>query len=277
MRYLTNDLAKLLGVTTNTIRRYEQSGFLKPKRDISNYRWYEYPDINKAAMVRLYMKCGFSHDEIRNMMKSDDIQSICTKKLDEMDMQIERLTRLRHWLKDNIQLMENVNRLKDSFMTMKCPAMRYVVYSVGENLLKEEDRLKTLNFFLYEAPEVQLLSIYRLEDIKKGSFIPYTGWTVKEIDINKFRMENMIAEDKYIEYYPSVECLFGAVEISSEDIYSNMKMNRIFNEYLSKAHGYIAEKGYYISGDIFQIYATAFSSTINILTGIPIKKRTLQN
>lgn len=277
MRYLTNDLAKLLGVTTNTIRRYEQSGFLKPKRDISNYRWYESPDINKAAMVRLYMKCGFSHDEIRAMMKSDDVQSICIEKLEEIDKHMERIKRLRHWLKDNIQLMDTVKSLKDSYTTMKCPAMRYVVYSIGDNLLKEKDRLDTLNFFMYDAPEVQLLSVFKLEDIKKGSFIPYTGWTVKEVDVNKFKMENMVATNKYIEYYPSIECLFGAVEISAEDIYNNMKMNKIFNEYLSRAHGYIAEMGYYISGDIFQIYVNTFGSIINILIGIPIKNKFLQN
>ena len=273
MRYLTNDLAKLLGVTTNTIRRYEQSGFLNPKRDISNYRWYESPDISKAAMVRLYSKCGFSHDEIRSMIKSDNVHDICAKKLEDMDKQLERLTRLRHWLKDNIKLMETVEKLKNDYTTMKCPAMYYITYSSGDKLFKENERLDTLKLFMYEAPEVQLLSVFKLDDIKSGRIISHTGWALKEIDVKKFGMSDIIYGNKFIEYYPAVECLYGAVEIPSEDIYSNVKMNRLFGEYLSDARKYIGERGCCISGDIFQIYVNTFGSTVNILIGIPFKAK----
>ncbi len=274
MRYLTNDLAKLLGVTTNTIRRYEKSGFLKPGRDVSNYRWYESHDIDKAAMVRLYIKCGFSHDEIKAMMKSDapDIKDICVNKLAEMDSQIERLTRLRHWLKDNIKLMDTVNSLKDSYVFMKCPALVYVIYSIDENILKERKRLDTLNDFMYKASEVQLLSLFELKDLQRGAFVPHTGWAVKEMDIEKLYMTDVIKDNEYIQYYPSRMSLYWSIEVPSEDTDNSIRVNSIRAEALTKARKYAEEKGFRLAGDMTEFVVNAFGNSMSMLVGIPVEK-----
>ena len=79
MRYLTNELAKLLGVATNTIRRYEDSGFLKPTRDKANYRYYQKFDIIKLAMIRLFIKCGFSHEIYARKHKGQHTQYLRRK------------------------------------------------------------------------------------------------------------------------------------------------------------------------------------------------------
>lgn len=274
MRYLTNDLAKLLGVTTNTIRRYEKSGFLKPKRDISNYRWYESRDIDRAAMVRLYIKCGFSHDEIRSMIDSgcSDIRNICSNKLSEMDKQIERLTRLRHWLKDNIQLMDTVKELKEKYIFMKCPALVYVIYSVNDNILKERERLDTLNHFMYKASEVQLVNMFRSEEIFKGSFLPRTGWAVKEIDIEKLHMREIVHENMYIERYPSVECLYWSLEISSEAAENTAQLNAVRSNAFTRARKYAESKGCALSGTMAEYIVNTFGNTVSFLVGMPVKK-----
>ena len=36
MKYNTNDLSEILDVTTNTIRRFEEKGFLNPERNEQN-------------------------------------------------------------------------------------------------------------------------------------------------------------------------------------------------------------------------------------------------
>lgn len=272
MRYLTSDLAKLLGVTTNTIRRYENSGFLNPKRDTSNYRWYEHYDISKTAMVRLYIKCGFSHEEIRSIIGNDSqsIRNICTERLQNIDNQIERLKRLRHWLKDNIQLMDRAQELKDSFYIMDCTALRYVVFSIGDEILNERGRLDTIKYFMYEAPEVKLMNIFKLDDLEKGSFIPYTAWTIKEVDVEKFNMRDIVNTNKYIEFYPSLKSLFGTIEISAQDVYDDKKTNQIRKEYLKKVKKYIDENNYRISGDMLEVLVNGLGNTVSILVCLPI-------
>lgn len=275
MRYITNDLAKLLGVTTNTIRRYEKSGFLKPKRDSSNYRWYESCDIDKAAMIRLYIKCGFSHDEIRAMLdsRSESIAELCTEKLDEIDSQIERLKRLRHWLKDNVQLMNTVQVLKDNFVIMLCPALYYVTFSNGSEIFNEKERLRTINYFMYQAPEVQHISIYDKKDILKREFTMRTGWAVKEMDIEKFGMQDIIRDNKYVEYYPGVRCLYGAIEIPTENINNEKYLNSSRNKFFERANKYLEKNNCEINGDISEILVNAFGEKSSALVCMPIKKK----
>lgn len=275
MRYLTNELAKLLGVTTNTIRRYEDSGFLKPTRDKANYRYYQKFDIIKLAMIRLFIKCGFSHDAIRYMQGNtrDNIRNICAEKLNEIDGQLERLKKLRHWLKDNIQLMDTVEELDGKFFIMDCPALRYVTYCVGDEVQAEKERLKTINFFMYEAPEVQLINIFRYDDLKEQRFIPYSGWAVKEIDIEKFHMENMIKTNKYIEYYPKVKSLYGVIRMPHKDAYDENKLNAARSEFLKKAGKYIDENNYKIIGDVVEILVNVLGDVMSLLIYLPIEEK----
>lgn len=46
MKYKISELAKLLGVSTNTVRRYEDMGYISAVRDEkSGYRYYNDDDI----------------------------------------------------------------------------------------------------------------------------------------------------------------------------------------------------------------------------------------
>ncbi len=275
MRYLTGDLAKLLGVTANTIRRYSKNGFLTPSRDVSNYRWYESYDIDKAAMIRLYVKCGFTHEEIKNMLlsKSDDIIDMCSEKLENIDKQIERYTRLRHWLKDNIQLMNTVKELKDSFLIRKCPAIMYVIFSTGDEILNEKKRLETISHFMYTAPEVQLISIYDLKDIQnKKTPLAQTGWAVKEYDIETFNMQHIVKDNEYVKYQPSVESLYHAAEIPVEFMYDEKRHMNAIRESYNEIFSYMKENNYEINGNICETLANAFGEKISFLICVPIKK-----
>lgn len=275
MRYLTGDLAKLLGVTPNTIRRYSKIGFLTPSRDVSNYRWYESYDIDKAAMIRLYVKCGFTHEEIKNMLSSsrNDIIDFCMEKLENIDREIERYTRLRHWLKDNIKLMNYVNKLKDNFILTKCPALTYVIFSIGDEILNERKRLETINHFMYTAPEVQLISIFSKNEVKKNkNALPRTGWAIKEEDIEKFNMHNIVTDNIYVEYYPSVDCLYHAAEIPVVDMYNEKKHDEIIKNCYDQIWEYMDKNMYDIDGDICETLVNAFGEKISFLICIPVKK-----
>ncbi len=276
MRYLTNDLAKLLGVTTNTIRRYENSGFLNPKRDPSNYRYYEDFDISKAAIIRLYIKCGFSHDEIRNMIGNDskEIFEICDDKLHDLDKQIERLKHLRHWLKDNMQLMITVNGIRNNFVIRTSVPLKYIIYSVGYKIFNDKNRLNAINEFMYGAPEVQLIQIFKEDDFKNCNFIPYKGWAVKEVDIEKFNMQDFINNNnEFIETCSAQKCVYGVMEFSHNDINNNDKINQIRAKYLQNAKAFAEEKGYTVDGDIVEFIVNALGNTISVLSCLPIKSK----
>jgi len=62
---LIGRLAKLSGVTPDTIRFYERSGLLpKPSRTASGYRVYDDAALNQVRFIRKAQSLGFSLDEI---------------------------------------------------------------------------------------------------------------------------------------------------------------------------------------------------------------------
>lgn len=272
MKFLINEIAKIIGVTTNTIRRYENNGLIKSERDPSNYRWYKSYDISKLAMIRLYRKCGFTHDEIKAMTEDRSrVKDICANKLETMDKQLERIARLRHWLKDNIQLMNTAELLKDNYVIMKCPALYYVLYSVDDMILKEKKRLDTINCFMYEAPEVQLINILK-RDEERGRYISCSGWAIKEIDIKKFNLGDIIENNEYIGYYPSISCLYCTAEISERDMYSGKGNDILCSEVIERAYDYLGKNNYRVNGDIMEIVVNSFGEKVSALICIPIAR-----
>lgn len=274
MRYITSDLAKVLGITTNTIRRYEDAGFLNPNRDSSNYRFYNDFDIKKAAAIRLYSKCGFSHSEISQMIEGSDeeILNCYQTKLDSLDAQIERLTRLRHWLKDNKQLISTARELDNDYIIMNCPALKYILFSVDSKLLTEKNRLESVKTFMYDAPEVQLIQIYRHNDIMQNKLCPYSGWAIKEQDIGKFHLEDFIANNKFVESYPRMECLYLSHHIPSAIINDTAAIAKIMYSKMPQLQDYLKEHQYSVSGDIVEFYVNTIGNTITLMECIPIKK-----
>lgn len=272
MKYKISTVAKLLGVTTNTIRRYEKSGYLLPYRDDSDYRWYDENDILRTAMIRLYLKCGFSHLDIQEMLNtsSNNILNICNTKLEEIDSQIKRLTFLRHWLKDNIKLMRTFEEIKDGYVVMNCVDLKYVLYSKGNQILTEKGRLETINQFMYSIPEVQLIRLFRLEDIKNNQFIPQNGWALKIMDIHKFNIEELVSDkNPFVETYPIQKCLYGVMEIPTKNITDEDIIEKARLEYYKKATKYLKANNFELKGDMMEIVVHTLGDFTGVLVCMP--------
>ena len=57
MRYKISELAKLLGVSTNTVRRYEDMGYISAVRDEkSGYRYNNDDDIITVKNAKMHVK-----------------------------------------------------------------------------------------------------------------------------------------------------------------------------------------------------------------------------
>jgi DNA-binding transcriptional MerR regulator len=91
MKYKISELATVLNVTTNTIRRYEKMGYITSKRsENSNYRYYNEDDLSTFMNVRLLRKYGFTHTEIGNLKNCDmaGLISEYEKRMKKFDEQI---------------------------------------------------------------------------------------------------------------------------------------------------------------------------------------------
>ncbi len=272
MSYLINDIARLLGVSTNTLRKYEKEGFLTPKRGHSNYRQYDEQELTKISLVRMYIKCGFSYAEIRQMIgkDSDEIAQIYYSKLDILDRELLRLKRMRHWLKDNASMINTMKDIGSGFYFMNCPAVRYIFYGVDNLAYKDRERLGILKRFIYEVPEIQLIRVYKYDDVMKSELTAYKGWAVKEMDIEKYGLMGLMNEGgDYIRIYPETSCLYCVLEMKEEYAAGGVA-EEMHREHIDRINGFLEKNALRLNGDIMQFVVTALGSSTEILTCVPI-------
>lgn len=189
MNYKVSDLSKILDISSNTVRRYEGMGYLSPDRmDANGYRVYGAGDVTKMIIINNYRKIGFSHAEIAKILKGSYQEKInlYEERLAAMDEELERLTGLRHMLKDDLALMKKIEAVKDGFYQRDCVPMNYVLYSENGELLKEEERLDTIQEYFYNATELRYIYIFKKEEIEQGILACNEGIAVKDAHMERF-------------------------------------------------------------------------------------------
>ncbi|EAC2412691.1 MerR family transcriptional regulator [Listeria monocytogenes] len=71
------EVKKIIGISTRTIRYYEEIGLItKIKRDSSNYRAISEDDIYILTMITHFRSAGWSVDEIRKLLESNNQDEI---------------------------------------------------------------------------------------------------------------------------------------------------------------------------------------------------------
>ena len=73
MEYSINKLAKMSGVSTRTLRYYDEIGLLKPVRVVSSgYRIYSQTEVDVLQQILFYRELEFSLEDIKKMLAAPD-------------------------------------------------------------------------------------------------------------------------------------------------------------------------------------------------------------
>lgn len=77
MEYSVNKLAKLAGISTRTLRYYDEIGLLSPARINSNgYRIYCQTEVDTLQQILFYRELGMPLDEIKKFILSKNFDSV---------------------------------------------------------------------------------------------------------------------------------------------------------------------------------------------------------
>lgn len=121
MEYSIKKLADLAGVTTRTLRYYDEIGLLKPRRiNSSGYRIYGEKEINLLQQILFYRSMD---------MKLEDIQKIISQP--DFDTQ-EAL------IKHHQQLISKRNQLDQLILTVK----KTIAYNKGEMEMSDKEKFE---------------------------------------------------------------------------------------------------------------------------------------
>ncbi|MHB1484438.1 MAG: MerR family transcriptional regulator [Saccharofermentanales bacterium] len=103
MEYSINRLAKMAGISSRTLRYYDEIGLLKPLRiSSSGYRIYNSENIDILQQILFYRELGIDLEIIKRMMASPDFDRIKSlsdhlaelqKRREQMDVLIRNVTK----------------------------------------------------------------------------------------------------------------------------------------------------------------------------------------
>lgn len=133
MEYTINKLAVLSGVSTRTLRYYDEEGLLKPLRISSNgYRIYGEAEVDELQQILFYRELGFSLAKIREFIKSPNFDREKALKshlsaLEEQKYKIEKL-------------MKNVSQTIDSLKGETVMSDKEKFEGFKQNLIDENER-----------------------------------------------------------------------------------------------------------------------------------------
>jgi DNA-binding transcriptional MerR regulator len=104
--FTISELAREFGVTTRTIRHYEDEGLLNPERDGIN-RVFSNRDRVRLKLALRGKRLGFTLQEIRELFDLHDVARDEKKQLEEFLAKLERRRALLQQQREDIEVMLN--------------------------------------------------------------------------------------------------------------------------------------------------------------------------
>ncbi|HLJ47677.1 MAG TPA: heavy metal-responsive transcriptional regulator [Bryobacteraceae bacterium] len=104
----SGELARLCGVSPDTLRHYERVGVLgRPRRTPAGYRQYPPEAVTRVRLVRRALQIGFKLEELAPILRIRDgggapcrqVRSLAESKLGQVEEQIAELSALRDHLR----------------------------------------------------------------------------------------------------------------------------------------------------------------------------------
>ncbi len=186
------ELADLLGVTAEALRKYETREIIQPIRDERGYRKFHSWDLTKIIYARQLKQEGFSLNDIADTMKNnnageqvDGIETLQKK----LALEIQYRKKLIHWLsaqKDEVLRSEQVG---ERCVIEWQPALLCCVYMVNDTLVdKTGEAREHLKQWLQALPFCSIYYIGSPENRVVSCLV------LSEEEIRRYQLDHLAAD-----------------------------------------------------------------------------------
>lgn len=105
------DLAKVAGVSVDTIRHYEKKCLLQPRRSRNGYREYSEGSLERVKMIRQALAVGFTLDELSTVFRVFDrggvpcheVRGLAVQKLADLEEHLKDVTAMTNELREALK------------------------------------------------------------------------------------------------------------------------------------------------------------------------------
>lgn len=165
MQYKIGDVAKLLGITTEAIRYYEEQGIISPvKSQTSGYRYYGVWDIHLLIRTRVYRQFGCSlaeAAELINHSKVDDIVDTLAQKEQAIEAEIFWKMNLLKHIRHLQALVRDANAMVGRYRLEYSPALYRIDGQQGYELHADEYNWEVYHQWIDKVPFIFPSALFR--------------------------------------------------------------------------------------------------------------------
>lgn len=245
MLHKIGDIAKMMGISTEGLRYYEECGIVTPKKRAgSSCRYYDTWDIHILVSARTYRSLGFSLQEISaiiNHRKSMDIPAM----LDAKEKELEEAILF------NLNLLKRNAQMRTMFQEYQTMEYRYrIENSPGIYRISTQDEFSLITTpsacslahqWISKAPFVFTCCLLPKEELEKGGDKFSVGFGIDEKYADYLKVE----QDDFVRYFPPRRCVYTTLPSSSDIIFSCTN--------LSGAMAYIHSQGLKLADDALSL------------------------
>lgn len=255
-----NEVAKLYGISTHTIRYYEKIGLISPQRMENNYRIFSYNDLYRLNIIRDFLELGISIEKIREYLDYrvlSETEEILRQNLRELDNKIFDLKRKSSGVKKRLELLDRLKFIEVNKIIIQEYGNRYAFFR--DIVFSTEEQFEKASRQLYG----EVLDIHDFNDIHM------VGAIINDIDRVDFKGVLLLSQkalQSKINYFT-----FPAGKYISLFYQGSYTQNKLA---IKELENFIKLNGYNVDLPYYEFYLIDFHSTYNIdefITEIQVK------
>lgn len=241
MAYTIKQLANISGVSTRTLRFYDEVDLLKPAYiDVNNYRYYEEEQLLMLQQILFYRELDFSLKDIQAILSKNNFNKISSLNTHKVLLQ-EKSQKLNHMLKtiDKTVLHlrgEIAMQVEEFFDPMRLRNSQvqheYAKYLVNHNVLTQKEMDESF----------EKISSWTQEDFDKfkGDGDKFYRKMAVAIDAN-IKADNSHVQNLVHEHYLLIKPLWEFNQTSYLNLANAYKQDKNFIKFCSLYHPKLCE------------------------------------
>lgn len=167
MRYRISDLSQMAGISSQTLRRYEEQGIIRSIRDEPNgYRYYRPHDLAAIMRVRMYRGYGFSLHEIERLFQDNLPGTVALFEARIKGLEWEKLflERRTACAKKQLSDLQDLPNRVGTYTEVVLPPMYGLLYRKNQDMSRDSGLRKAVAQWAEFSPLVQPLLLIDRQD-----------------------------------------------------------------------------------------------------------------
>ncbi|WP_040983119.1 MerR family transcriptional regulator [Oceanobacillus jeddahense] len=171
MKYTVKQVADMSGISTRTLRYYDQIDLLKPaKHSDSGYRLYEEKELNRLQQILLYRSLGMKLEQIQSVLDDPTFHTLTALKEHQRKLEVEKekINQLLATVKKTIQYTKGEIKMtaEEKFEGFKKERLEENERLYGEEIREKygKETIEKSNKKFMDLSEADFQEMQRIED-----------------------------------------------------------------------------------------------------------------